>query len=181
MLRLTSLLATLLLALNAHSQQYQLKPSVAHRAEISETAPILADIVRAMQVQRQKLEPLLTAADKQQLADLRTVYRSKAYRLHLHSLKWQDSSQTGPLRQAEFLAKKYEVSIARLLAELAPLRQQWEAQLQAVEQKYAADRPAKYHAINNQALLDTIMEPRHLLLLDPNRSDVSYVHPFRFM
>lgn len=140
------------------------------------TAYYQRTMLPVLQQQRRKLEPLLSAEDKKQLAACRQLRVLPA-----------DSQAAGPAIQFQTvpaapvrlrpeaqqavarLALKYEAPIARLLNELAPQRAQWQADINALQRPGTAPDSLAQHPVG-PAQPDAVAEllrPEQFLLLPP--------------
>lgn len=189
-MRYILLLLALSAALTTQAQQYYTKPFVAYQAETQEAAPILTTFLQATQAQRQKLEAYLSPTDKQLLAAARVAVQlnsaARVARTYLYD--FQPIGQqaryklaqvnTAPMQQVRELAQKYRAPIAQLLTALAPQRQHWRAQLQAVEQKYAAHLVPFGMQRNFEVVMVAFADPLNFLLDDPSQTSTPAPGPF---
>jgi hypothetical protein len=127
------------------------------------------NILPVMQAQRAKLEATLSAADKQQLVEIRTqmmqarqaakAERQQQRKQHAageapdaprhkrghHGGEWKEKHPELAAK-IQALATQYDADITALLEEVAPQRKQWEADQQAIRAKYLpADAPQHRH------------------------------------
>ncbi|MBC6697956.1 T9SS type A sorting domain-containing protein [Hymenobacter puniceus] len=183
-LTLLAFLLGLLLAAHTDAHPRRLHPGSPARTESK--AYIRQNVLPVVRQQRQKLETVLSAADKAQLTRYRTELQ--ALRQQAHTLRQATKPAPGTARPAltpaqleqrqqlrtstktillnvSQLARKYEADISQLTQEIQPQHQQWLADLAAIRARHADTTALGHQRRGGPA--SHLLRPVRFLLLTP--------------
>lgn len=160
------------------------------------------NVLPVMQAQRQKLEAVMSAADRQKVTDLRSQMHTAKEKMRAFRKELRKNHPTGKrpelteeqrkimkahhktMRKSRYaaweLVDKYETTIDALLSEVKPQKKKWRQEIKAIKVKHLGERKKgahhkigkKRHRRGRHHKMKRLHHPISFLLFDPSNPRV---------